>query len=385
MKRSYSFKSPRALMAVRLIDAAGYSTLGVLRRFSSVPLPDPESVKRILVVRLDHIGDVLMTTPFFEALNVIFPQAEVTALIGSWSRPILEGNPFVDTIITYNAPWFSRSSAGKAGFGDTCALISRMRREKYDIVFFPRSDDLPSITLAWLFAIPSRVGFGYGGGGFFLSKEIEYPSDRLQQVEASLSPLRKIYGEVNHSGPKIYLSSEDEEKAMKLIEGEKLSVDRLIAIHPGVSVPARQWYSDRFADVAAGLQHEGYDLLFLGSEGDSAFIEKIRQAMRKPAPSLAGKMDIKVLAAAIRQCRMIICLESLAGHLSASVGTPSVVIYGGTTPYTRFRPWGDNHALVQAPAPSCSPCYRIDCDDRKCMDGISAEMVLQAARELLTD
>lgn len=108
MKNKYIFKKRRNKALFSAVDYFGYSIKKVCKPDDKKP---PSKVEKILIIRLAHIGDTLMTTPAIRALKEHYPDASITALVGSWCRDIMVGNPFIDRVITLDAPWHDRSTS----------------------------------------------------------------------------------------------------------------------------------------------------------------------------------------------------------------------------------------------------------------------------------
>lgn len=384
MRRTYCFTSPKALLLVRSLDALGYPTLGLWNRLWARPLPPAEKVRRILVVRLDHIGDLLMTTPLLEALRHRFTGARIDVLVGSWGRQILEGNPNVDGILTYDAPWMCRGHHRPTPLLQTFQLISRIRASRYDLALFSRAEDPLALLLGSTFRVPHRVGFTVAGGGFVLTDRVDFPPGPLHQVDINLHLLESTYGPVAHSGPKVFLSTEEGREASRLLDEAGLSPGRspLVAIHPGTGAPSRLWFPERFAELIRSLRQQGISVLLMGGVAEKQIIEAIQASLEPPVPTLSGALHLHLAAAVMKQCSLVVCLESMAGHLADAVGTPTVVLYSGSTPRHRFRPWSPKARQVLASV-ECGPCSLAACARRTCMEAITTSMVWTQVEEAL--
>ena len=158
------------------------------------PPANIESVKKILVIRLDQIGDVVMTRPALKAIQERFPQAEMDALVSSETAPLFSFIPGIHTVIVFKGGWFS--------------ILRLLRLRKYDLAIDFRGD-LRNIALMAAAGIPHRLGYGITGGGFLLTHEGRF-SRRLHQVELNLqllSPL-KVESRLDRSNRFEYSSSQ---------------------------------------------------------------------------------------------------------------------------------------------------------------------------------
>ena len=221
----YVLKDKLYLLAVILIDFCGDIIVSILRIFRASKFP-PE-VNNILVVRLDHIGDVVYSTCVPQNLKARYPQARVDFLVANWAKELIINNPYIDEIICYDPPWFSRGGKKTAWFVSLLKLIVKLRKKRYDLGFDLRGD-LKHIVLMWLAGIKFIVGYGITGGAFLLDRNVRYGEDAF--AGHSLDLLKAIGIEPVITQPRIYVLQENEDFIADLYRLHGVSKDNFVAV-----------------------------------------------------------------------------------------------------------------------------------------------------------
>ena len=377
---------------------------GCTRRRIMPPAPDilpPDP--RILIVRPDHLGDLLFTTPALRTLRRRYPESHLAALVGPWGAPILSDNPHVDEVITLAFPGFTRE--GRSSLWGPYTLLYRWARRlrgRYDLAFILRFDHWWGAWLAYGAGIPTRVGYDVPEVAPFLSHIVPYVPDRheviqnLRLLDWGVSP--SVPGEqagwcaqdIRPADRRLALEFSVAEPARAWARTLYCRDARLaIAIHPGAGAPVKLWRVSRWAAVADALSAEtGAQILLTGSLAERALGLAIAEKMHSQAWVVAGETTLGQLAALFTRCRLVLGVDSGPLHLASAVGTSTVHLYG---PVDRaaFGPWGDaarHRALVSAW--SCIPCNRLDyapevLAHHPCVREISVQEVLTAARKAL--
>ncbi len=320
-----------------------------------------------------------MTTPAIRALRRSFPSARIDVLAKEETAPVLRGNPHLDRVIAFNAPW-TTARGRKATAFETLCLARSLRRERYDSVVAFRADPREAL-LARATGAPVRLGSGGRGGGFCFTHL--FPLDpRQHEIEKCLSLLGGLG--VRGEGDKmdIFPSREDEIAADGLWRGMGGGEGtRWAGLHPGAASPRKRWPPAAFARLGVLLAAEGFRILLLGGEGDGGLLEEVASRMGGAPPRLAPP-SLGLLAALIRRLEVLVCNDTAPSHVAQATGTRSVVVYGPTFeavtgPRDRAR-----HAVARRPFP-CAPCWlpgtRFRCDyDLRCLKQLEPERVIAA-------
>jgi heptosyltransferase-2 len=350
--------------------------------------------RRILIIKLISVGDVLFTTPAVRALRLGFPRAHLTYLVGSWSRDVIENNPNLDEIIVYDAPRHSQDR-GRAWLS-TLGCLRQLRRKRFDMaVVFHRTSFAG--LLALLAGVPNRVGFDYHGQGRFLTQRVAYEVGK-HEVDRYLDVVRCLGLSPAGLWTEMQVGKKEQDEASQLLRANGLKPDEIIFAvlpgggkNPGTFMPTKRWPADRFARLIDEMARRfQVKVLLVGGPGDEEVVGSVISQMESRAVNLVGKTTFKQLAAVLQRCRLFIGGDSGPLHIAAAVGTPTVGIFGPSDPRL-VAPRGEKHLAVWKKV-SCSPCYWPDtvaaghdfseCGEgsRECMSAIQVEDVLSAIR-----
>jgi lipopolysaccharide heptosyltransferase II len=355
-------------------------------------------ISRILVIRPDHLGDVLFTTPALRTLRGLCPDAYITALVGPWGAPVLFNNPHIDEIVCLPFPGFTKQR--KPSIWQPYGLLrnwARQLRGQYDLAIILRFDHWWGALLAYLAGVPQRLGYAVPEVTPFLSDAMLYVPGR-HEVEQNLRLLDLVPTDRRsatykpppaspiHDPLEFRLSEQAVTWARDLTLGAPM-----VAIHPGAGAAVKLWHAADWAVVADALADEtGGQIALTGSESENRLCERIAGCMGIEAQVLAGETTLEQLAALFGQCRLVLGLDSGPLHLAVAVGTPTVQLYGPVDA-AAFGPWGpaNRHRVLVSDWP-CIPCNRLDYKPGElvyhpCVREIKVQHVLAEAREILSD
>lgn len=342
-------------------------------------LPKDFSPTRILVVKLDHIGDVLLATPVFSNLRQAYPNTELHALCGKWSRVILDNHPDVDETIEYNSPVFCRSEV-PTSLKQTGQLLKNLRHQNYDLLIELRGD-WRIIWFSFLKVSPRRlcraslqVTKKLGFQKFSSRHDSSRNLDILKQAGIPTPILNTMFS----------ISAENEEWASKLLEEHEIERELpIITMHPGSPISIKRWQPERFAELADWLiVKKRAQILFVGVPDEIPIITQIQELMQNMSVSLAGKTTIPKLASILKNSSMFIGNDSGPMHLAAAVNIPTIGIYGPGDP-KRFGPIGEKCHTIQK-KPDCPPCKGDICKfgEEGCMAKIQTIDVIETVEKV---
>jgi len=368
--------------------------------------PSPRS---IVVIRPDHLGDLLFTTPAIRLLREAFPQARITYLVGPWSRAVIENNPHVDEIALCPFPGFTRQK--KQSVFEPYVILLRyarqLRQRDFDLAIVLRFDHWWGALLAYLAGIPRRVGYDVAEVRPFLTDIMPYSSKR-HEVEQNLA----LVGRVSSFGFRVSgcrgqacpelgqrianwplefnLTAEDEGFAEGYLVGHGVGDgDLLTGIHPGAGAPVKLWKNEAWAQVADTLaQRYGAKIILTGSAEEFSLCRAIAEGMTTKPIVAAGETSLGGLAAILARCRLVLGVDSGPLHLAVAVDTPTVHLFGPVDSRA-FGPWGDPaHHIVVTSEMDCIPCNRLDYSpaelhQHSCVRNITVEQVLGAVERLI--
>ncbi len=352
-------------------------------------LPDWQQADNVLCVRLDALGDVLMTTPAFRALKQSCPGRRLTLLTSPAAAALAPLLPEIDDSIVYDAPWM-KATAPRADSRPEFAMIERLRQRRFDaaVLFTVFSQNpLPAALLCLLADIPRRLAHCRENPYQLLTNwvpESEPEPFIRHEVRRQLDLVAAVGCRTTDERLSLRVPSQATHRVRSMLGDLGLTPHRpWVLIHPGASAPSRRYPPERYAE-AAGLLARVYDLplVFSGSEAERELIEDIRAAMRAPSHSLAGQLNLAELAALVALAPVLVTNNTGPAHIAAAVGTPVVDLYAQTNP--QHTPWNVPQRVLYHDVP-CKNCFKSICpqDHHDCLSRVPPESVARAALELL--
>jgi len=286
----------------------------------------PETVNKVLFIRLEHIGDMIMATPVFETFKKSNPKCEIHVLCKKLTMPLIKNNPFVDKIMTYDAPWFIRRSPRSNE--SLSKLIKDLRKEKYDVVFEmhgdPRNNCLAFKTGAY------SVGYACRGGGFFLNKIVKY-DNKLNMVKQNLRLIKNFCNEFIYK-TRIYTNGSSVNSALRLMKKYRLSHKGFIIVNPKSGRIEKDLTNEETAEFIN--KNKSVVVVITGSKEE---IEKNSVFDNFPnVINLTGKTDLLNLAELVKHAKKVIAPDTGIIHIARAVNTPFDALYKTTD----RRRWG---------------------------------------------
>jgi ADP-heptose:LPS heptosyltransferase len=341
--------------------------------------PEPPAARRILVIRLGALGDVVRTRFAFAGLRALYPHARIDWLVEDRAAPGLVGIRDLDEIVEVprrELRWLRPARSARA----LAALVSELRARAYDLsVDF--HGILKSALLARAANIPVRVGFApplaREGSARLLTHAAVLPRSHMSRFERNAALVRWLGGDVPDGAPPLDLPPADSRVA---------GLGEYAVVHPGTSAstPYKRWDPERYAEVCRTL-HARTGLRALVTwgpvSGERAAAEAVVAGAGGAAvlaPQTASAVQLLVL---MRPARLFLGSDSGPMHLAALAGLPVVAVFGPTDPVENAPFPGLPHRVLRRDV-GCNPC-REGCPARTCMAAVSADEVAGAALELL--
>ena len=346
-----------------------------------------EQAKRILCIRLDYMGDVLMTSPAIRALKQSIPGCEITLLTSPSGEAIARFIPEIDEVITYAAPWM-KSSAGLDPNADT-AMIAKLAQGRFDaaVIFTVYSQNpLPAAMLCYLAGIPRRLAHCRENPYRLLSdwaRETEPHEQVRHEVQRQLDLVAVVGARADDERMSLRVPSAATARVVDCLQS--MGVDPAgtwVAMHPGATAASRRYPPEHWREAARGLL-DALDcpLVFTGGPDEADLIEEIRSGLPRTY-SLAGKLDLGQLSALIALAPVLVSNNTGPAHIAAAVGTPVVDLYALTNP--QHTPWKVRSRVLFRDVP-CRYCYKSVCPQghNLCLTGVTPAETVQAAIALL--
>ena len=346
----------------------------------------PVSARRILLLRLERIGDLVMALPGIAAVRALAPSARIELVVGSWNAALAGAIPSVDQVHTLDAQWLARDGGG-LGLPLLLKAASAWRRNDYDLAINFEPDVRSNLLIAAAGA-QWTAGYRSGGGGPLLDEALEYdPASHTSDNARRLVETVFAATAPPPTQPLIVIPSGHVERARLLLGAARRPV---VAMHVSGGRPVKQWDPARFADVACRLvAGRQATILLTGSATDRPLIERVvRELPPGSAIDATHQADLLMLAALLDASELLITGDTGPMHVAAAVGTPIVAVFGPSDP-RRYAPRGPHDRVIRVDLP-CAPCNRIRLPPARCtgvipdcLALISSDRVLEAAIAIL--
>jgi len=376
----YVYKSRWKRLAAFLFDFAG-SVLFFLPRLRSRVFR-PEEIRRILIVRLDQIGDVVLTRPAAAVLRAHFPLATIDWFVAAEAAPLLAHDTRVaDTVFSIGATWFTKGGGFLKvvrEFGEKRALL---RARRYDLAFDFRGD-LRNVFFLALLGIRWRAGYGITGGGFLLTHTQPYDFTQ-HQVEVNAGLLKSIGLSSEPIIPPFHYPASIEAGVLKMLEG--MGKGKKIFIQTGAGYASKMWPQELFADLIKQIHDEKIGrMVLIGTEGERGLLN-LADGLASKVQDLRGKTRVNELPALFDQAAVFIGNDSGPTHIAAAQGIPVICLFSAANPVSVWRPRGREVRILSRDI-ECSPCYSRICPliHHQCMKDISVSEVMSVVKEYLS-
>jgi lipopolysaccharide heptosyltransferase II len=348
-----------------------------------------QHARKILAVRLDSAGDVLMTTPALRALKESATERRVTLLTSPAGAAAARLVPAVDDIIEFSAPWMKPALADPAA---DRALINRIAAGKFDaaVIFTVYSQNpLPAAYVCYLAGVPRRLAHCRENPYQLLTEWVPEPEpqERVRhEVRRQLDLVASVGAAARHEKLGIALPRVARRRAAAALA--TLGVPRdgpLVVAHVGASAASRRYPPASFsAALDLVVAEQRCHVVLTGDAAEVPLVESVRASMRSASYSLAGCLDFAELCAIIEAADVLVSNNTAPAHIAAAVGTPVVDLYALTNP--QHLPWRVPHRVLYRDVP-CRYCYKSVCPagHHACLAGVTPVEVADAVRELLDE
>ncbi len=321
---------------------------------------DKSKVKRILVITLSNVGDIILTTPVVEELLKEFPSAELDVMVGPRGKEIFSAHKRIREVIIYDKKC---SSLAKV------MLFFKLRKKRYSLVVDLRNTVFPLILRPRFATNPFR----YRSGG------------RMHKKDAHLLRLKEI--DIDAPAPAAYIPTEDSDKkhAEHLLSG--LGGKPFVVVSPGAKSHVKRWPLKNFAALSDMIKEKlGYEVVLAGDENDRIVTERITRRMKTKPLNLLEKTNIRELAIIIKKSALLVTNDSAPLHIGSAVGA-RILAFFGPTDEKKYGPFTGAASKVLRKKIKCSPCEVPQCinteNKYECLKSISTEEAFKAVKDLI--
>jgi ADP-heptose:LPS heptosyltransferase len=355
-------------------------------------------IKRVAVIKLDHIGDVILSIPAITNLGENFPDAHITMVVNPVSEQIARLIPHIDEVICYNARFFDRTGETKVfDVMKAFRFAKDMKSRNFDLII-----DLRGSFASLLFALIAKSRYRLDRGTYLICRKLTFPFSKggsrgifkkndqwtlKHEAEISLDILKKAGITIKTKRSSLDLSRTFNDS----IEYPDIN----IVIHPGGPMLLKRWSADRYIELIRQLlQHYSVRIALIGGKDESELVKSIVSASVLPLlggtrvgddriVDLSGKLTLVQLAYLFKKADLFIGNDSGPMHIASACETKVIGLYGPTDPES-FGPYGDNCVTLRM-EDKCKPCSQDKCKfkDYRCIDRISVEDVMNVVSEML--
>lgn len=342
-----------------------------------------QNYRKILIVRLDRIGDVVLSTPVLKAVRDAYPASHITFMVAPHARDIANGSPYINEVIIYDKKGAQKSLIENIKF------IANLSGKKFDIAIILH----PTRRTHWLTflsGIPRRLGYGKKMGVLLTDRVPHKKHLGLKhEMDYTLGLLRYMGIEPRDKKLHVPVDDRSERRARRILEDAGIKDnDKIVIINPGASCRSKRWPAQRFAEVADALVRKlGVKIIVVSGASDRCFTDLTVSMMKTPkALNLSGMTTIKELASLLKRSLLFISNDSGPVHIACAMGTPVISIFGRNDRGLSPRRWGPTNATDRSlhKYVGCDVCLAHNCRiEFKCLDAITADEVVRNAEEML--
>jgi len=343
----------------------------------------PKTFQKILVVRTDRIGDVVLTTPAIKALRQAYPASHISVLVTPTTYNLIKGNPYIDEVLVDD-----RQGQHKNPFG-FLKLLREIRLKRFDLAIIFHTKRRYNLLCSWA-GIPCRLGYKNDNFGFLLTHPLKDLRSLGQKHEAEycVDVLRAIGVENEDLDLFVPVQKEAEDWAFNWMQENNLKSNEFIAIHPGASDATKCWPTGNFAQLMDRLSERyAFKIVLIGATNTIALSEDILRQTHHASQflNLSGKTSPAQMVSLLRRSRLLISNDSGPVHVAAGVGAQVISLFLRNQPGInpeRWKPLGPKSFTL-----SNKPGEEIKLDD-KCKPiagqpgSISVDSVLELTEQI---
>ncbi len=332
------------------------------------------SPKKILIIKLRYIGDVLLASSILPSLHEAFPQAQIMMLVNPGTQEILRHNPYLHEILL----------VPRGNWWQQLQFLRNIRARQFDCVLDLTDGDRSAILSAATGA-PVRLGYNneHRWRRQLYSACVDSRYGTMHMVDYHMMALEKLGIPSHLSSPQVFVQQDEQETADRLIRNLDLVGKAWVMIHPTARYWFKAWSVQRFAALADQLHTQGVPVVFVGEQSDMGVYKEIQNAAQSQLLSLMGQTSVLELAALMKRCALFIGNDGGPMHIAAGVGCNVVALFGPSDPSV-WGPRGGKHTVMYKGL-DCAECFDPGCfrGEQSCMNQISVKEVYEAAMEFL--
>ena len=335
-----------------------------------------EEIRKILFIRIDRIGDLVLSTPVLKAIKKAYPLCELKVLASPGNRALLMNNPFVDTVEVYDH---------KASLAAKAQVIRKLKQASFDLAIDPYADyELETALIAFLSKARRRIGFAAYGREVFFNLPATRINAKQHFIDLSFDVVTPVGINADDRVPEIFVDESERRWAKDWLLEHSIDSQPIIGIHPGGHYKTQRWFPERFAEIAC-LIHKKYNVkpIIFGGPREANLIADIHSLTADVAKVFSAD-NLRQFAAILSCCNLLICNNSGPLHMAVALGVPTISFMGPTIK-ERWMPQGSIHAVLRIHDLPCIGCNAGHCriQTHDCMRLITPDMVMDCVSTIL--
>lgn len=340
---------------------------------------DRQLIKKILLIRTDRIGDVVLSLPMLPLLKKEFPNASLTVMVRSYTKELVEKHSDVSEVMLWDESHHLFD------------YVKVLKEKHFDLAILP----YPRFNLAlitFLSGIAIRVGTGYRWYSFFFNKKIyEHRKDaKRHEVEYNLNLLTAIG--ITLEGPPQFeftVTETAQKKIDDILRSDGIdSAQRFVILHAGSGGSARDWKIERFAELGDEIQsNENMRVILTGGKNEETLVATLEATMKTKPINYTGRFSLQELGALFQRASVFVANSTGPLHIASMVGTPVIAFYPPIIQCSpmRWGPYTKKKKIFSADNTQCTLCNGGACTSNVCMDQITVKQVVLGMRELMNE
>jgi len=298
---------------------------------------------RLLVCRTDRLGDLILALPLVSTLKARYPDIGITVAASPYAAPVLENHPAVDDIIAVDTARLAGEESYRHEFTEKVQTADFAAA----LVLYP--DQALSRAL-FKARVRYRIGTMRRFQSRYFNRFLFHSRKRCRRHEAeyNLDYLKYFRPGPTVYIPRVYVTDKERERARRILSGAGVE-NHFVVLHPGSGGSADRWPLNRFAELYYSLVGEAFPVIITGSENEGRELDRAAAGKLPGEISLAGKTDLRTLAAVLEKAAVVVANSTGPLHLAAAVGTPVVGLYPRRQAMhpVRWGPLGEGHTVLQ--------------------------------------
>ncbi|MFA5008367.1 MAG: lipopolysaccharide heptosyltransferase II [Candidatus Omnitrophota bacterium] len=335
-------------------------------------------LKKILIMRTDRLGDVILSTPVIANLRKFYPDSYIAFLCRPYTKDVVEGNPYLDEVIIYD------KNKEHRGIFSSVKFCLSLRKKKFDAVFILNPNNRSNI-LAFFAGIPRRIGLNRKMGNL-LTHPIEdrKHEGKKHELEYTLDIIKEAGIPITEKQTHFPIKKESEKKIEELLLANGLKNSDFIVMHPSASCPSKRWAEENFIKLTRLVKEKTkLKVIVLSSKEEKKFTEALA---KEEVIDFRGILTISDIGALLKKSKLFVSNDSGPVHIAASLNVPVISIFGRNDPGlspTRWKPLGEKSFYIHKTI-SCKKCLAHNCiNNFLCLKSITPEEVFSLIQKIL--